>query len=295
MKRIILLLLAAQFTFAVARAHEPVAMESRSAIEAAVAAAEISATPVVAPVSDDLTERKPFLPTGRRVDRHVDRNKFVYKGEVMLGIAASYGTLDASDADIMLLVDDVDFGLRRTQVMPYVAFSYRDNRSVGLRFGYEYLNGELGNLGLALGSGADLSFSLSDIELESENYAWSLFHRNYIGLDRRGIIGAILETELMVKTGTSSFAMGKGEDINYAENKNFAARLNFNPGIAVYVFPEVCVTVTVGIGGLRYNQVRQCDAYGVETGRRDFSALKFKFNVADIQIGIVAHLWNKNK
>ena len=78
-------------------------------------------------------------------------------------------------------------------------------------------------------------------------------------------------------------------------SKNFATKLNINPGLAVYVFPEVCVTVTVGIGGLSYNNIRQYDAVGVETGRRDHSALNFKFNLADIQIGVVAHLWNKKK
>lgn len=294
MKRFILLLLAAQLTTMVATAQEPTKSDAAAdATSLTIEATDVAeATEVKA---EPKAEKKPFLPTGRRVDRHVDKNKFVYKGEVMLGIAASYGTLDASDADLMLLLDNINFGVRRTQVMPYVAYAYRDNRSVGLRFGYGYTKGDLGNLDLDLGSAADLSFSLSDVGLRNESYAWSLFHRNYIGLDRRGIVGAILETELQVKTGTSSFYMGSGEDINYSENKNFAARLNFNPGLAVYVFPQVCVTVTVGIGGLRYNQVRQLDAYGVETGRRDYSALKFKFNVADIQIGIVAHLWNKNK
>lgn len=236
-----------------------------------------------------------FLPTARRIDRNIDLNKFVYKGEVMLGIAASYGTLDVSDSDLMLVLDDINLGLRRAAVMPYIAYAYKDNRSVGLRFGYEFLQGDLGNVALNLGSAADLSFSIADIGVKSESYAWSLFHRNYIGLDRRGIIGAILESEVQVKTGTTSLYVGAGDDRSQSINKNFAARLNFNPGLAVYVFPEVCVTVTVGIGGLYYNNIRQFDAVGVETGRRDHSALKFKFNVADIQIGVVAHLWNKKK
>ena len=236
-----------------------------------------------------------FLPTSRRIDRNIDLNKFVYKGEVMLGIAASYGTLDVSDSDLMLVLDDINLGLRRAAVMPYIAYAYKDNRSVGLRFGYEFLQGDLGNVALNLGSAADLSFSIADIGIKSESYAWSLFHRNYIGLDRRGIIGAILESEVQVKTGTTSLYVGAGDDRSQSINKNFAARLNFNPGLAVYVFPEVCVTVTVGIGGLYYNNIRQFDAVGVETGRRDHSALKFKFNVADIQIGVVAHLWNKKK
>lgn len=236
-----------------------------------------------------------FLPTSRRVDRNIDNVKFVFKGEVMLGLTASYGTLDVSDSDLMLLFDDINLNVRRTAVMPFVAYSYRDNRAVGMRFGYEFFQGDLGNIALDLGSGAELSFGLSDINLRNESYSWSVFHRNYIGLDRRGIIGAILETELLVKTGSTTFTMGSGESRDYSVSKNFAAKLNINPGVAVYVFPQVCVTVTVGIGGLYYNQIRQQDLYGVETGRRDHSALKFKLNIADIQIGVVAHLWNKKK
>jgi hypothetical protein len=87
--------------------------------------------------------------------------------------------------------------------------------------------------------------------------------------------------------------MGAGDERKYSMSKNFAAKLNLNPGLAVYVFPQVCVTVTVGIGSLYYNNIRQYDAVGVETGRRDHSALKFKLNIANIQIGVVAHLWKK--
>ena len=234
-----------------------------------------------------------FLPTTRRVDRNINLNKFVYKGEWMLGISASYGTLDVSDTDLMLLFDNIDFGLRRATVMPYVAYSYRDNQAVGIRFGYEYLQGDLGNLELNLGSAADISFGIGDIGLKNESYAWSIFHRYFFGLDRRGIVGAILESELLFKTGTSSFYIGAGDERKYSMSKNFAAKLNLNPGLAVYVFPQVCVTVTVGIGSLYYNNIRQYDAVGVETGRRDHSALKFKLNIANIQIGVVAHLWKK--
>ena len=237
-----------------------------------------------------------FLPTSRRVDRNVDNVKFVFKGEVMLGLTASYGTLDVSDSDLMLLFDDINLNVRRTAVMPFVAYSYRDNRAVGLRFGYEFLQGDLGNIALDLGSGAELSFGLSDINLRNESYSWSAFHRNYIGLDRRGIIGAILESEVLVKTGSTSIFTTDAEGLpTSSTSRNFAAKINFNPGLAVYVFPEVCVTVTVGIGGLYYNNVRIMDEADRVVGRRDRTGLQFKFNIADIQIGVVAHLWNKKK
>ena len=267
-----------------------------------IAAVTLGVTTAFAQQSAELTTEvksnieSRFLPTTRRVDRNIDLNKFVYKGEWMLGIAASYGTLDVSDSDLMLLLDDINLGLRRTAVLPYVAYAYRDNRAVGMRFGYEFLKADLGNAALDLGSLAeDISFEISDIGIRSESFNYSLFHRNYIGLDRRGIVGAILEAELLVKSGNTSFYMGEGESRNYSMSKNFAAKLNLNPGLAVYVFPEVCVTVTVGIGSLYYNNIRQYNAVGIETGRRDHSALKFKLNLADIQIGVVAHLWNKKK
>lgn len=267
-----------------------------------IAAVTLGVTTAFAQQSAELTtgvksnSESRFLPTTRRVDRNIDLNKFVYKGEWMLGIAASYGTLDVSDSDLMLLFDDINLGLRRTAVLPYVAYAYRDNRAVGMRFGYEFLKADLGNAALDLGSLAeDISFEISDIGIRSESFNYSLFHRNYIGLDRRGIVGAILEAELLVKSGNTSFYMGEGESRNYSMSKNFAAKLNLNPGLAVYVFPEVCVTVTVGIGSLYYNNIRQYNAVGIETGRRDHSALKFKLNIADIQIGVVAHLWNKKK
>lgn len=237
-----------------------------------------------------------FLPMRQRIDRHVDRNKFVYKGEVMLGLTASYGNVKAEDSDLMLLFNDIDVGLRSTTVRPFIAYAYRDNRAVGMRIGYQYMNGQLGNIDLNLGLVADgiEDMNISDLGLRNETYSWSIFHRNYLGLDRRGIVGVILESELLVKTGTTRFNSG-GEDVSLSLSRNFAAQLNLNPGIGVYIFPQVCVTATVGIGGLRYNNIRQLNSAGEVVGRRDHSSLSFKVNIVDIQIGVVAHLWNNKK
>lgn len=277
MNRYILLTIVAAFTLSVAHAEQSVAE---------VAASEVDTT----------VTKTSFLPTSRRIDRQIDRNKFVFKGEVMLGLTASHGRLNVEDSDLMLLLDNIDLGLNSTTVKPFLAYAYRDNRAVGMRFGYEYLRGDLGNVALNLGSAADISFALGGVGLKSENYAWSIFHRNYIGLDRRGIIGAILESEVLVKTGSTSIFTTDAEGLpTSSTSRNFAAKINFNPGLAVYVFPEVCVTVTVGIGGLYYNNVRIMDEADRVVGRRDRTGLQFKFNIANIQIGVVAHLWNKKK
>jgi hypothetical protein len=186
--------------------------------------------------------------------------------------------------------------LRSTTIRPFFAYAYRDNLAVGLRLGYEYIKGNLSNIDVNLGLIADgmEDMNIGNLSLRNETFSWSLFHRHYLGLDRRGIVGVILETELLFKDGTSRFLTGN--DVASASfSRNFAAQLNVNPGLGVYIFPQVCVTATVGIGGLRYNNIRQCDALGEVIGRRDQSSLNFKVNILDIQIGIVAHLWNNKK
>ena len=237
-----------------------------------------------------------FLPMRQRVDRNIGDNKFVYKGEFMLGLTASYGSVSTENSDIMLLLNDINIGLRSATIRPFFAYAYRDNMAVGLRLGYHYINGSLGNINLDLGLLADgmEGINISDLGLRNESFSWALFHRNYLGLDRRGIVGVIIESELLVKTGSTLFTSG-GDVVNVSRSSNFAAQLNVNPGLGIYIFPQVCVTATVGIGGLRYNNVRQYDGAGDVIGRRDHSSLNFKVNITDIQIGVVAHLWKNKK
>lgn len=275
MRKYILLLIAAAFSLS------------------AVYAQDVELTSLV---QDSVEQRGRFLPTRQRIDRNIDKNKFVYKGEYMLGLTASYGNLKSQDADIMLLLDNLNIGLRSATVKPFFAYSYRDNLAAGIRFGYELISGELGSADVNIGLFGDIdNIGISNVQLRNENFMWSVFHRNYIGLDRRGIVGVIMEGELLIKTGTTTLMSGAGDELTRSDSRNFGAQLNFNPGLGVYVFPQVCLTVTVGVGGLYYNNVRQFDLEGNVIGRRDRSGLSFKLNIADIQIGLVAHLWNKKK
>ena len=73
MRKFIFLLIAAAFTLSAATAQELDTQLSQDS------------------TSTELQGR--FLPTRQRIDRKIGQNKFVYKGEVMLGLTASYGTL----------------------------------------------------------------------------------------------------------------------------------------------------------------------------------------------------------
>ena len=90
-------------------------------------------------------EKHRFLPTAKRIDRRIDRNKFAYKGEVALGITASYGTISSDDTDMMLILDNINLDGTMAQVNPFVGYFYRDNNCLGVRFGYRHMGGSLDN------------------------------------------------------------------------------------------------------------------------------------------------------
>ena len=239
--------------------------------------------------------RKPFLPTRRRIDREIDKIKFAYKGEVIMGLTASYGTLSSDDTDFMLLIDNIDADGTIATVKPFIGYFYRDNRCLGIRFGYTHMGGTVNSAGLDLGASNDVSFDVPYLDLHSDNYSFGLFHRSYAGLDPKGRFGLFAEFELGVSTGSSRFAYESGGAIKRVSTDNTQVKLSFNPGAAVYIFPNVCATLSFGLGGIQYTSVTQRDADGNKIGSRKASNMKFKLNIAAINIGMTIHMWDKKK
>lgn len=239
--------------------------------------------------------RQRFLPMRRRIDREIGKVKYAYKGEVMLGLTASYGTITSEDTDFWVIVDNIDAEGTTATVKPFFGYFYRDNNCVGVRFGYYYVHGKLGNVDLDLGEKNDISFSVSDMNLSTENFSFGVFHRSYAGLDPKGRFGLFAELELAYSTGKSRFNYMSGDETRYTTSDNRKLKLSFNPGAAVYIFPNVCGTLSFGLGGIQYASVRQYDEAGNKVGSRNASKMRFRLNLADINIGMIVHLWDKKK
>ncbi len=234
-----------------------------------------------------------FLPTRRRMDREINRIKYAYKGEVMLGLTASYGTLTSEDADILTLVSNISADGSITTIRPYVGYFYRDNRCIGLRMGYQYINGTLQNAMYDLGPSNDASGDLPYLDITSNSFSLGVFHRSYAGLDEMGRFGLFAEFELAVNSGSSNFAHDDASNRTYANNTRL--KLAFNPGAAVYIFPNVCATISFGLGGIQYNSVTQKNSNGEKIGTRKTSQMRFRLNLAAINFGMNIHLWDKKK
>lgn len=228
-----------------------------------------------------------------RIDREVNKHKFVFKGETMVGLTASYGTIDTEDTNIGLLLDELNIEGNIVSIKPFVGYFYRDNNCIGVRFGYSQTNGSLNNAAINLGEQSGISVGISDIHYHDNSYALGLFHRTYVPLDRKGRFSVFAEWELSGSMGKSQFSFGAAEQKDWSVSKTYKANLSFSPGLAVYIFPNVCASVSLGLGGLKYNHIRQEDGEGNFTGSRDFSKLQFRLNLADINIGVNVHLWSK--
>ena len=239
-----------------------------------------------------------FLPTRRRMDREINKLKFAYKGEVMMGLTASYGTMSSDDTDIMLLIDGINADGSIATVKPFIGYFYSDNHCLGVRFGYRHMGGSLDNARYDLGESNDLSGAIPKLDINSDNYSFGIFHRSYAGLDPKGRFGLFAEFELSLATGTSKFSYQQNtssDEMKTTHSDNTQLKLSFNPGAAVYIFPNVCATVSFGLGGIQYNSVTQKDENGKKTGSREASNMRFRLNIAAINFGMTIHLWDKKK
>lgn len=262
--------------------------------EAEAVAAVRSAAQIAEPSAGGKPPRH-FLPMRRRIDREVNRGRFAYKGELIIGLTASYGTMSSDDTDFMVILDNINLDGTIATVKPFIGYFYRDNRCVGVRFGYEHMDGRLGNVDLDLGEQNDISLNIADMSLDNDNYSFALFHRSYVGLDQKGRFGLFAEVEASAVIGSGSFLNNSGGTPKATYSDNLKLKLAFNPGVAVYIFPNVCATVSLGLGGIQYNSVTQRDAEGNKTGSRSASKMRFRLNIADINFGMVVHFWDKSK
>ncbi|MBE6212042.1 MAG: hypothetical protein E7129_02760 [Rikenellaceae bacterium] len=232
-----------------------------------------------------------------RIDRGIDTNAFAYKEEWICGVSASYGTLSTDDSDIALIIENLKLGGSVVTVKPYFGYFYRNNLAIGARFGYTHMVGHFDNANVNLGNFINgIEFSTEGIALGylSNAYSFSIFHRAYVPLDKRGRFGVFGELELEGSYGRSKFSFMYNDEWNRSISDTYKVRFNFNPGIAAYIFPNVCATVSFGLGGLQYNHIKQFDENMEPTGgTRNYSKLRFRLNIAEINIGVTVHLWSK--
>ena len=221
-------------------------------------------------------------PVGR-YDRGITNYRFIPKNKWIGGVTVSVFNFESDNSRLLFsLLKDIDLNLRTLSVKPFVGYAIKDNTVVGLKFGYSRISGGLNNLSLNI---EDLDLSLKDIKYTDDSYSFSLFHRSYIGLDHKGLFGLFNETTLGYSTGSTRFSRGADETLKYTDTSINQLKVGINPGIAIFIMPNVGAEVSFGVAGFTYNWEKQKKSSG-ETGKRTNSGANFKINLFNINIGL---------
>lgn len=221
-------------------------------------------------------------PVGR-YDRGITNYRFIPKNKWIGGMTVSVFNFESDNSRLLFsLLKDIDLNLRTLSVKPFVGYAIKDNTVVGLKFGYSRISGGIDNLALNI---EDLDIALKDIKYTDDSYSFSLFHRSYIGLDPKGLFGLFNETTLGYSMGSTRFSRGADETLKYTDTSINQLKVGINPGIAIFIMPNVGAEVSFGVAGFTYNWEKQKKSSG-ETGKRTNSGANFKINLFNINIGL---------
>lgn len=221
-----------------------------------------------------------------RYDRGLSNFLYVPKGSWKVGLTASYGQFNSEDLELLGLVNDVDLGVSGFSIKPYFAYFVRNNISVGMRFGYTTLKGNIDSFKVDIDD--DMNFSLHDISYNNESYTAAFTATQYIGITRRGRFGVFNEMELAFTSGSSDFKRPYGGEPRITHTNYTEAAINISPGVSVFIMKNVSFNISFGVFGFHLRHEKQSEN-GVSTGNRTTSGANFRFNIFNINFGLGVH------
>ncbi len=222
-----------------------------------------------------------------RFDRGLFNFLFIPKGQWQFGLTASYGEFSSSDLQVFDLLSDVDLSGHIFSIKPSVAYFIKNNISVGLRLNYTRAKAGIGSLDV--GFSDDLSFSLSDIGYQNEEYSAAITCAQYIGITRNSRFGVFNEVELSFASGNSDFKRPYNGEPKNTHSTYMQARLGFSPGVCVFVMKNVSFNISFGVFGYYLRNEKQT-VNGEPLGNRFTSGANFKFNIFNINFGLGVHI-----
>lgn len=218
-----------------------------------------------------------------RYDRGLYNFLFIPKGQWSFGLMASYGEFNTNDVQLLSVIDDLDLKIKAYSLKPSIAYFFRNNQSIGVRFNYTRQELDLG--GLSVDFSDDINFAISDVSYYSTTYTSAITYRNYVGLSTERRFGVFNEVELAFGGGSSRFKRYYDGEIRDTRTNIMSASLNFSPGVCVFIMDNVCFNVSFGVFGLNFKHERQI-TNGIDEGSRFASGANFKFNIFNINFGI---------
>ena len=105
-------------------------------------------------VSDTISEKR-FL---GRFDRGIVNHLFVKRKTWMTGLTVSYAGYDSEDTQFLSLLKDFDCKAKLFTINPFVGYFIKENICIGIKFGYQNVYANLGNISLDIDPAQTIAF-----------------------------------------------------------------------------------------------------------------------------------------
>lgn len=228
----------------------------------------------------------PAVPSG--ASEAEDRGEvrvFMPKGDLSAGMQFFYLDLGSSDSEIMLLLQHLDAQGSMLSLSPYFDYTYRDNRSIGVRSKYSSVRGGVSNADFSLLNDG-MSMSIENMSATSRTIQSEIFHRSYAPLDKRRRFGVFTDLALSWAHSNTSFSYGTESLPTSSSTTKY--RISVHPGLMVFVLNNLSTHVSIGIGGASYTHVDYLRD-GAVVGTRHDSKVHFMLDILDISYGLSLH------
>lgn len=218
-----------------------------------------------------------------RFDTKLGRNVFIRKGDVMLGGLVGGTSIQGDNINFLILKNINNLQGYYLSVAPFIGAFVADNCAIGLRFRYNRLMANLGNLDLNLGE--DMNISLKDLYTISHKYEGSFYVRNYIPFGKSKVVGMYVDTNLTYTRSQGKNTTGSGADLDGTFQQGQSIGLYVNPGLCVFMCDFVAAEFGIGILGVEYSGT-QSITNQVETGSFVSKGANLRFNPLKIDLGV---------
>ena len=145
-----------------------------------------------------------IMPRNPAKERRLTNRLIAPKGEWQCGLSVMYADFNSDNLDFMLAVQGLSARASLLRIAPEAAYTFKDNHAIGLRFQYTKAGGMLD--GVTADLLGNMSLPVENIGGTTLSMGASVFERSYIGIDKRGRFGIILDYVLGYTRSKSQFA-----------------------------------------------------------------------------------------
>ena len=223
-----------------------------------------------------------IMPKNPAKERRLTNRLIAPKGEWQCGLSVMYADFNSDNLDFMLAVQGLSARASLLRIAPEAAYTFKDNHAIGLRFQYTKAGGMLD--GVTADLLGNMSLPVENIGGTTLSMGASVFERSYIGIDKRGRFGIILDYILGYTRSKSQFSATEG---TYSTKQK--GHLGFAPGVVYFPMNNISIQASVSIAELSYNHVTAYES-GLVSGTRSAWKAQASLNVLNLNFGLTIHL-----